>query len=172
MSSCMLSMCHIAECILRCESRCFDRLQKHTSHEPRGRVRGPAGGRGSTDERAGDVMSRRWAWERRADGRDDDRRRRRARPLPTTAVWRWRYEVIVTSGVSGGVAGLVQVAGAHSTVAIVVATGATAVSVPTVRRVSWQVWWHVVTPHLFRRTCSDLGFRDGHGRLPAVVRTR
>ena len=34
------------------------------------------------------------------------------------------------------------------------------------------MWWHVVTPHLFRRCCSDLGFWDGRGRLPAVLRTR
>ena len=117
-------------------------------------------------------MSRRSAWERRADSRDDDRRRRPARPLPTTTLWRWRYEVVVTSGVSGGVAGLAQQIGAHSTVAVIAATGAAMASVPSVRRASVHVWWHVVTPHLFRRCCSDLGFWDGHGRLPAVLRTR
>jgi hypothetical protein len=117
-------------------------------------------------------MSRRSAWERRADDRDDHRRSRPARPLPSTALWRWRYEVVVTSGVSGGVAGLVQSVGAHSTVAVIAATGAAMASTPWVRRVSVQVWWHVVTPHLFRRCCSDLGFWDGHGRLPAVLRTR
>ena len=82
-------------------------------------------------------MSRRSAWERRADSRDDAHRRRRpARPLPTTALWRWRYEVVVTSGVSGGVAGLVQSVGAHSTVAVIAATGAAMASAPSVRRVS------------------------------------
>jgi hypothetical protein len=117
-------------------------------------------------------MSRRSAWERRQDQRDEERRRRPARPLPTTAVWRWRYELIVTSGVSGGVAGLVQTVGANSTVAVVVAAAAAATSVPSVRRTSAQVWWHVVTPHLFRRCCADLGFWDRRGRLPAVLRTR
>ena len=116
-------------------------------------------------------MSRRPAAER--DVRfHDDRRPRSARPLPTTALWRWRYEVVVTSGVSGGVAGLVQSVGANSTVAVVAATGAAMLSAPCVRRMSVRVWWHVVTPHLFRRCCSDLGFRDSRGRLPAVLRTR
>ena len=117
-------------------------------------------------------MSRRPEREPGVGSHDDDRRPRSARPLPTTALWRWRYEVVVTSGVSGGVAGLVQALGANSTVALIAATGAAMVSTPWVRRMSARVWWHVVTPHLFRRCCSDLGFRDGRGRLPAVLRTR
>jgi hypothetical protein len=128
--------------------------------------------RGWTYACTGDAVSRRPAWEPGAGAHDDDRRPRSARPLPTTALWRWRYEVVVTSGVSGGVAGLVQALGANSTVALVAATGAAMVSTPWVRRMSARVWWHVVTPHLFRRCCSDLGFRDGRGRLPAVLRTR
>jgi hypothetical protein len=118
-------------------------------------------------------VSRRTPWARRDDERDDWRRHRPASAWPTTALWRWRYEVLVTSGLSGGVVGLSQVAGgAHQAVAIVVATGVTAASVPMVRRGSVLLWWHVATPHLFRRCCADLGFVDHNGRLPAVLRTR
>jgi hypothetical protein len=104
--------------------------------------------------------------------RTGEERARPSTPLPTVALWRWRYEVVVTSGVTGGVTGLVQAVGLSRAVAVLATAGAAAASLPAARRVSVMAWWHVVTPHLFRRCCSDLGLRDSRGRLPAVVRTR
>ncbi len=117
-------------------------------------------------------MSRRSPWERRDDIRDDRRPLRAARPWPTTLLWRGRYEVLLLVGAASGVALLVRVVGGRTATAMVVAIVAGGVSVPAVRRVSTLVWWHVVTPHLFRRCCAELGFWDRKGRLPAVLRTR
>lgn len=94
-----------------------------------------------------------------------------ARPLPTTVLWRWRYETAVLSGAPllwwgtvrsiGGLAGL-------SAVTFVLAVFAL---LPPMRRWASAVLWTVVTPHRMRVGCVEAGVVSSRGKLPAVLFT-
>jgi hypothetical protein len=95
-----------------------------------------------------------------------------ARPMPTTVLWRWRYEVGVLAGapllwwscvrVVGGLTGLSVVTGLLAVVALL----------PPLRRWAFAVLWGVITPHRIRVGCAEAGVVSPRGKLPAVVFTR
>jgi hypothetical protein len=115
----------------------------------------------------------RWTpWERRDDWRDEGRRHRPAKAWLTTLVWRCRYELVMAGGATAAMIRLVDAVGPHRTVAITLVAVLGGGSVPRVRQASGLVWWHVVTPHLFRHACGDLGIVNSRGRVPALLRTR
>ncbi|SHN05887.1 hypothetical protein [Cryptosporangium aurantiacum] len=95
-----------------------------------------------------------------------------ARPLPTTVLWRWRYELAALLGAPllwwasvqtfGGLTGLSIVTGVLAVVALV----------PPLRRWAFAVLWTVVTPHRIRVACAEAGVVSSRGKLPAVLFTR
>lgn len=94
-----------------------------------------------------------------------------ARPLPTTVLWRWRYETAALGGVPllwwgsvrsiGGLAGLSIVTGLLAVVALV----------PALRGWLSAVLWTVVTPHRVRVACAEAGVVSPDGKLPTVLFT-
>ncbi|MFG1920346.1 hypothetical protein [Cryptosporangium sp. NPDC048952] len=94
-----------------------------------------------------------------------------ARPLPTTVLWRWRYETAVLGGAPllwwagvrsiGGLAGLSIVTGLLAFVALI----------PPLRRWLTAVLWTVVTPHRVRVACAEAGVVSPSGKLPGVLCT-
>ncbi|GAA0264519.1 hypothetical protein [Cryptosporangium japonicum] len=94
-----------------------------------------------------------------------------ARPLPTTVLWRWRYETAVLGGAPllwwasvrsiGGLVGLGLVTGVVAVLA----------SIPALRRWLSALLWTVVTPHRLRVGCVEAGVVSPQGKLPAVLFT-
>ena len=94
-----------------------------------------------------------------------------ARPLPTTVLWRWRYETAALGSVPllwwgsvrtiGGLAGLSAVTGLLAVVALL----------PPLRRWLFAVLWTVVTPHRVRVAWAEAGVVSARGKLPAVLFT-
>jgi hypothetical protein len=100
---------------------------------------------------------------------------RRRRPLPTTVLWRWRYELAAVGVLTAAGIGAVNLVGAPAAALVCVLLlllVAAVVVLPSVRRVLAARVWCVVTPHRVRTGCAQAGVFSRSGRLPAVLLTR
>ena len=95
-----------------------------------------------------------------------------ATPLPSTVLWRWRYEVGAVGSIlliwwSCAVAtgGLVALTLMSASLALVAAVG-------PIRRSVLAAAWGVITPHRVRLACAEAGVVSPRGKLPAVMLTR
>ncbi|MFI5955748.1 hypothetical protein [Cryptosporangium sp. NPDC051539] len=108
---------------------------------------------------------------RRGVGSDGPVRPAAARPLPTTVLWRWRYEAAAVGGAPLFWWGSVHAAGGLIGLSLVTGLLAFVALVPPLRRWASAVLWTIVTPHRLRVGCAGAGLLSRSGRLPAVLAT-
>ncbi|TQS41847.1 hypothetical protein [Cryptosporangium phraense] len=94
-----------------------------------------------------------------------------ARPLPTTVLWRWRYEAALLGGAPLFWWGSVHAVGGLVGLSFVTALLAFVALVPPLRRWAFAVLWTIVTPHRIRVACAQAGLVSHTGKLPAVLVT-
>ncbi|WP_178379760.1 hypothetical protein [Cryptosporangium aurantiacum] len=94
------------------------------------------------------------------------------RPLPTTIVWRWRYEVLVFLAISLAASVLIPAYGLAETLLPTGVSVALVAAVGPLRRavVRWVLC--VATEHRVRAGLAQAWVHNRRGRLPAIVRTR
>ncbi|MFI5954643.1 hypothetical protein [Cryptosporangium sp. NPDC051539] len=94
------------------------------------------------------------------------------RPLPTTVLWRWRYESVAVIGIS--TCGLLaDHAGRLSETALVAAIGAAFIaSTPPLRRAVASRVLCIVSAHRVRTGLAHAWVHNRYGRLPAILVTR
>lgn len=95
-----------------------------------------------------------------------------ARPNPLVVAWRWRYEIILATGVPAGVFAVVAAGYAAWLVGTVALVVAVLTTWPGVRQAVRGRFWVVVTQHRIRRGCAEALIVNRRGRLPAVLWTR
>jgi hypothetical protein len=75
-----------------------------------------------------------------------------ARPNPLVVAWRWRYELVLISGLAASLAAAIISFGALPTIAAAVAITLTIMCWPTARRFAADRAWCIITPHRVRLT--------------------
>jgi len=93
-------------------------------------------------------------------------------PLPSTVLWRWRYELLALTGfvAAGWLAADLLGAGSALALGLAVTAGA-AVCAPLRRAVIRRVLG-VVTPHRIRVGLANAWVHNRRGRLPWILRTK
>ncbi|MFB9319619.1 hypothetical protein [Cryptosporangium minutisporangium] len=94
-----------------------------------------------------------------------------ARPLPTTVLWRWRYEGAAVAAVPLMWWASARAFGGLTGLSVVTALLAVVALVPPLRRWAFAEVWTVITPHRIRVACAEAGVVSPRGKLPAVLFT-
>jgi hypothetical protein len=95
-----------------------------------------------------------------------------ATPLPSTILWRWRYEIGAAASVSLIWWSCAVEAGGLAALTLITALLALVAAVKPLRRLVFAAAWSVITPHRVRLACAEAGVVSPRGKLPAVLFTR
>jgi hypothetical protein len=95
----------------------------------------------------------------------------RRSPLPTTILWRWRYEAVTLAATLLGAFVTVSKGIVGQVVPIVILTLSAGFSWSTTRQLAIRAFWHVVTPHRLRKAFKEGGVYSRNGTLPSVILT-
>jgi hypothetical protein len=90
--------------------------------------------------------------------------------LPVIA-WRWRYEVMLVSGLSVGLAAAVTSFGAVPPIIAVIVMALTVLCWPPVRRFAVDRAWCIITPHRVRAGCVEGLIYSSRGKIPMILWT-
>jgi hypothetical protein len=90
--------------------------------------------------------------------------------LPVIA-WRWRYEIILASGLSAGLAAAGTSLGALPTIIAVIVIALTVLCWPTARRFAVNRAWCIITPHRVRAGCVEGLIYTSRGKIPIILWT-
>jgi hypothetical protein len=90
--------------------------------------------------------------------------------LPVIA-WRWRYEIILVSGLSAGLAAAIISFGAIPTIAALLVTALTILCWPPARRFAVNRAWCIITPHRVRAGCVEGLIYSSRGKIPIILWT-
>jgi hypothetical protein len=90
--------------------------------------------------------------------------------LPVIA-WRWRYEIILTSGLSAGLSAAVISFGAIPTIVAVIVIALTVLFWPTTRRFAVNRAWCIIIPHRVRAGCVEGLIYSSRGKIPIILWT-
>jgi hypothetical protein len=93
--------------------------------------------------------------------------------VPNLAViaWRWRYEIILVSGLSASLTAAVISFGAVPTIAAVMVMALTVLCWPTARRFAVNRAWCIITPHRVRTGCVEGLIYSSQGKIPIILWT-
>ncbi|TQS40161.1 hypothetical protein [Cryptosporangium phraense] len=95
-----------------------------------------------------------------------------ATPLPTTVIWRWRYELGLLASTSwGGWTLIHNLGGGYAALLVGASVLITAAIRPTRRAVRRRLYW-LATPHRIRLGMAQAWVHNRRGRLPTLLRTR
>lgn len=94
------------------------------------------------------------------------------RPNPLLLAWRWRYELILATGMTLGAITLTRIPAAIWMLAGITVLAAAAAVWPPARRLLAARAWCVITPHRVRSGCAGAWIHSRKGKLPAVLFTR
>ena len=94
-----------------------------------------------------------------------------AKPNLFVVIWRWRYEIILVSGLSVGLAAAITSFGAVPTVAAVIVTALAAWCWPVARRFVVNHAWRIITPHRVRAGCVEGLIYSSRGKIPMILWT-
>jgi hypothetical protein len=94
-----------------------------------------------------------------------------ARPNPLAVAWRWRYELVLTPGLSAGLAAAIISFGALPTFAAAVAVTLAIMCWPTARRFAADRAWCIITPHRVRLGCAEGLIYSSRGKIPFILWT-
>ena len=90
--------------------------------------------------------------------------------LPVIA-WRWRYEIILVSSLSAGLAAAVISFGAVPTIIAVIVVALTVLCWPSARRFAVDRTWCIITPHRVRAGCVEGLIYSSRGKIPIILWT-
>jgi hypothetical protein len=90
--------------------------------------------------------------------------------LPVIA-WRWRYEIILASGLSAGLAAAIISFGAIPTIIAMLVIAVAVLSWPTARRFAINRAWCITTPHRVRVGCVEGLIYSSRGKIPVILWT-
>lgn len=85
--------------------------------------------------------------------------------------WRWRYEIILISGLSAGLAAATISLGAVPTVVAVIIPSLAVLCWPTARRFAVNRAWCIITPHRVRVGCVEGLIYSSRGKIPVILWT-
>lgn len=94
-----------------------------------------------------------------------------ARPNLAVIIWRWRYEIILATGVPASAVLLAGILGAATAVISFLALAGIIAVLPPARRLTVARAWCVITPHRFRTGCAQAWIHTRHGKIPIILRT-
>jgi hypothetical protein len=94
-----------------------------------------------------------------------------AAPNLLVIAWRWRYEIILVSGLSAGLAAAVISFGGAATIIAVIVIALTVLCWPTARRFAVNRAWCVVIPHRVRVGCVEGLIYSSRGKIPIILWT-
>jgi hypothetical protein len=94
-----------------------------------------------------------------------------AGPNLLVVAWRWRYEIVLLSGLSVGLAAAVISLGAVPTVVAVIVIALAVLCWPTARRFAVNRAWCVITPHRVRAGCAEGLIYSSRGKIPIILWT-
>lgn len=92
-----------------------------------------------------------------------------ARPHLLGLTWRWRYELMLLSGLPLGIMGLIRAVGPSWAVLVLTVATTVLAGWPSVRRRLVAQAWCVVTQHRLRAGFTQAWIHNRRGRLPAVL---
>lgn len=90
--------------------------------------------------------------------------------LPVIA-WRWRYEIILVSGLSAGLAAAVVSFSAVPTIIAVIVMALAVLCWPPARRFTVNRAWCIITPHRVRAGCVEGLIYSSRGKIPIILWT-
>ena len=90
--------------------------------------------------------------------------------LPVIA-WRWRYEIVLVSGLSVSLAAAVTSFGAVPTIIAVIVMALTVLCWPPARRFAVNRAWCTITPHRVRAGCVESLIYSSRGKIPIILWT-
>ena len=93
-----------------------------------------------------------------------------ARPNLFLVLWRWRYEIALSTAIPLLLASLISMVGGSTTVALTAVVTALLCGCPPVSRQILAQARCIITPHRFRLACRQARIQTRGGRLPAVLR--
>jgi hypothetical protein len=85
--------------------------------------------------------------------------------------WRWRYEIILVTGLSAGLAAATISFGAVPTVVAVIVIALAVLCWPTARRFAANRAWCIITPHRVRVGCVEGLIYSSRGKIPVILWT-
>ena len=94
-----------------------------------------------------------------------------AAPSLLVIAWRWRYEILLVSGLSAGLAAAIISFGAVPTIVAVISTALIVLCWPTARRFAVNRAWCIITPHRVRVGCVEGLIYSGRGKIPFILWT-
>jgi hypothetical protein len=94
-----------------------------------------------------------------------------AAPSLLVIAWRWRYEILLVSGLSAGLAAAIISFGAVPTIVAAISTALTVLCWPTARRFAVNRAWCIITPHRVRVGCVEGLIYSSRGKIPFILWT-
>lgn len=94
-----------------------------------------------------------------------------AAPSLSVIAWRWRYEIILISGLSAGLAAAIISFGAIPTIIAVLVITVAVLCWPTARRFAVNRVWCIITPHRVRVGCVEGLIYSSRGKIPIILWT-
>lgn len=95
-----------------------------------------------------------------------------ARPTWLVVAWRWRYELVLATGLPASVVASVRSFGYQWALAGIALFGAVVTVWPPVRRFVVARARCVITPHRIRAGCAQAWIHSRRGKLPIILMTR
>jgi hypothetical protein len=94
-----------------------------------------------------------------------------AAPNLLVIAWRWRYEIILVSGLSAGLAAATIAFGVVLTIVAVIVIALAVLCWPTARRFTVNRVWCIITPHRVRAGCVESLIYSSRGKIPIILWT-
>lgn len=92
-------------------------------------------------------------------------------PNLLVVAWRWRYELALVAGLTGGLVAAITSFGAVPTVVAVIVIALTILCWPTARRFVVDRAWCIITPHRVRVGCVEGLIYSSRGKIPFILWT-
>jgi hypothetical protein len=94
-----------------------------------------------------------------------------AAPNLLVVVWRWRYEIVLVSGLSAGLAAAIISFDAVPTIVAVIVITLAIFCWPTARRFAVDRAWCIITSHRVRVSCVGGLIYSSRGKIPVILWT-
>jgi hypothetical protein len=94
-----------------------------------------------------------------------------AAPNLLVMAWRWRYEIILASGLPAGLAAAIISFGAVPAVVVVIVMALAVLCWPAARRFAVNRAWCIITPHRVRAGCVEGLIYSSRGKIPIILWT-
>ena len=94
-----------------------------------------------------------------------------AAPNLMVAAWRWRYEIVLASGLAAGLAAAISSLGAVPAIVAMIIVALAILCWPPARRFATDRAWCIITPHRVRVGCVEGLIYSSRGKIPIILWT-